>query len=127
MRIMENKYYVPDISEFHVGFEYELRQADIWNKDKVRQNDCFSDLQGEGIRIKYLDRDDIVQLGWEWSDFHGNFQIKRDIDSYWVIEPIPDNKISITLAGYYIVFVGRINNKSELRKLMSMLDIPIKQ
>ena len=29
---MENKYYVPDITEFRVGFEYEEKSSGLWTK-----------------------------------------------------------------------------------------------
>jgi len=78
----KNKYYTPDISEFHVGFEYE----GITNRDgktylesiicipstfkDLRIDDgtlCGIECKGEvlGTRVKYLDKSDIESLGFK--------------------------------------------------------------
>ena len=81
---MENNlYYTPEISEFHVGFEYEVfdKLHNIWNKENnffLQQGD-FKD----EIRVKYLDQFDIESLGFiltgksidKWYKLEGAFQI----------------------------------------------------
>lgn len=92
---MDTKYYIPDISEFHVGFEYEhchssirfvmldLRTGDrtnetepkeIWEKSVFTGNEFdvwkssfnFDDSLRDGqIRVKYLDKEDIESLGFK--------------------------------------------------------------
>jgi hypothetical protein len=90
---MEAKYYRPDITEFHIGFEYEIYNDDdnVWEK-KVFPNDfiCtgtdeepdlvelfYSNLKE--ARVKYLDRGDVESLGFTkslkdqwvgWNDFY---------------------------------------------------------
>ena len=60
---MVNKYYVPHIDEFHIGFEYEFKEeGDVWVEKNLKQ---ISDLNKERIRVKYLDVDDIVSLGFD--------------------------------------------------------------
>ncbi len=72
---MESKYYTPELSEFHVGFEFELkipgehfwRTEDIsdfegpqignWPFEYALENGC--------LRVKYLDREDIESCGWQ--------------------------------------------------------------
>lgn len=91
---MESKYYTPDISEFHVGFEYEhchssvrfmmlnlktgeesdaTESKEIWEKSIFSGNEFdiwkssfkFDDSLRDGqIRAKYLDREDIESLGF---------------------------------------------------------------
>ena len=79
----ENKYYIPSVDEFHVGFEFEranygsklVAGAPVnkeWIKDKLTDslfdiNDIL-DIYNEGkystdLRVKYLDREDIESLG----------------------------------------------------------------
>jgi len=82
------KYYTPDISEFHVGFEYEAKQSFMdgtvktsveyeraeWKLHTVCVGDIpYIDraLNGKnaanglcGIRVKYLDREGIESLGY---------------------------------------------------------------
>ena len=92
---MDTKYYIPDISEFHVGFEYEhchssirfvmldLKTGDrtnetepkeIWEKSVFTGNEFdiwkssfeFDDSLRDGqIRVKYLDKEDIESLGFK--------------------------------------------------------------
>lgn len=77
------KYYTPDLSEFHIGFEYEqgsyskTRQAllgtvilpfDIWT-DKVADDSLLPYnvnqlIAGKAIRVRSLSHDDIVGCGW---------------------------------------------------------------
>jgi len=74
---MENdKYYTPEIEEFHVGFEYEYRGflAGDWENITTEQEDfsiMFDDFEhemdgkfNELYRVKKLDNEDIESLGW---------------------------------------------------------------
>ena len=62
------KYYQPDISEFHVGFEYE----EAWGLERVNQEwikEVFKIDQSPvhllpKLRVKYLDREDIESCGF---------------------------------------------------------------
>lgn len=65
-----NKYYTPEIEEFHIGFEYEFNVGNTtWTKfifdldrpDKVLEN--FK-LNPQLFRVKYLDKEDIESLGF---------------------------------------------------------------
>lgn len=77
----DNKFYVPDIEEFHVGFEYQyLRRcyAGVSDEDKSKlpwiwiTRSLYSttlthfadDLIREAVRVKYLDFADIESLGF---------------------------------------------------------------
>jgi len=96
---MENKFYVPQMEEFHVGFEYERASyggkllpgtsvTKEWIKDTLVAdlydiNDIL-DIYNEGkqstdIRVKYLDKQDIEELGFKktfknqwigWEDYY---------------------------------------------------------
>lgn len=79
---MENKYYVPEIDEFHVGFEYEyVTNIGVTTDDDSKWDSfLFGDqekfkswdwrlllqdcLKRKLIRVKHLDREDIESLGW---------------------------------------------------------------
>lgn len=106
---MENKYYTPDISEFHVGFEYEhlsgsmrMVMLDLKNNmskditeskeiltkitfsgneyDMWRSSFAFKDsLKDNQIRVKYLDKEDIESLGFS------NYIPPREYDHTWNI------------------------------------------
>lgn len=82
-----NKFYVPDLTEFHIGFEYELIDhssnnfgSDVstcsWKKYTMLEKDIYNDeadtnlsviaqYQRKGYcRVKYLDQIDMKELGW---------------------------------------------------------------
>ena len=116
---MENKYYTPELHEFFDKFEYESFDI-IWKKEifDFRDLDVIDDEIREGkIRVKHLDREDIESLGWEY---------KKDDLGYWdfcrgnnrlQFFPEKEKNVSIFMNSY------KIKNKSELRKLMQMLNI----
>jgi len=144
---MENKYYTPEIEEFHVGFEYEARSTfgtgTPWMKDTVRYaeqivalriNDPYK--QGE-LRVKYLDREDIESEGWECTS-RRSFPDKPPVLLFDMI--INDKAYGISLRenstflevierdrrnGNHIsnLFQGTIKNKSEFKKLLKQLGI----
>lgn len=150
---MENNlYYTPTIEEFHIGFEYEYMNGDLWEKSKITIQDYKSDgpdyersdswFQEEilggirTIRVKYLDREDIESLGW----IHDINMSELEYESFY-IEPGYDEKnkfIQYSLQNYKNgkVYLDKcinsglheigfltIKNKSELIKLMKQLDI----
>ena len=72
---MKNKYYTPEIEEFHVGFEYEFRTTVNWESKIFSENDFGSYFNPDGIegklkesrlRVKYLDKADIESLGFQF-------------------------------------------------------------
>jgi hypothetical protein len=136
-----DKYYVPEIEEFYIGFEYEYNpslckkglyfldwlQRDRWYKESFGAY-CLNDGESErddidnlieygGIRIKYLDREDIESFGFVQESL-ASFVNK---DS-WYIEWMPEDTLDI-----YCVsdcrFKGKIKNKSELKVLLKQLGI----
>lgn len=83
---MENKYYIPEIQEFYIGFEFEYKsyKGNLLNKEDVitewikcddlsnewDYEDCslyavVKRIRDNEIRVKYLDQEDIKNLGWK--------------------------------------------------------------
>ena len=74
----DNKYYTPDIEEFHVGFEYELLKPDskyykrVFGYDPV-DNPELDEFSPDDLmkiahaitRVKHLDREDIEGFGFD--------------------------------------------------------------
>jgi len=126
--MQESKYYTPSLEEFHIGFECEMKQGNIWEQYSVENNDCFGDLGGDGYRVKYLDKEDIEFLGFisdyerAWGDvkmcFIGDFCAMDYL--------IPERSLRIK-SKEGIIFKGNIKNKSELIKLMKQLNINKKE
>lgn len=140
----ENKYYTPEIEEFYIGFEYEI---------KVKSNPLMP-IDGEGwmqtsypdpfigesinrikdlssFRVKYLDKTDIESLGWCYSALSGNFFLvnsftDQDYSGVW-LKNIKENIYQINNCNdpirHRTIFEGTIKNKSELKKLMKQLGI----
>lgn len=128
-----DKYYTPELNEFHIGFEYEYEDINesgsttSWYKTIVKENECYiidqhlkysDDLN---LRVKYLDKEDIESLGWKLKT---DLYVKND-------STLQVHKNSITIK-YYDNFnnewrtkVEQINikNKSELIKLLKQLGI----
>lgn len=144
---MENKYYTPSIEEFHVGFSYELRQADKWYPTIFLANECLCDfVNTDGYRVKYLDKEDIESLGFR-DNCVENMVPREGVPShtyFYLVEKQSENEVvlldlifypnskQVTLvrqvrAGGKIkendIFKGVIKNKSELRKLMEQINI----
>ena len=129
IRSMENKYYTPTIEEFHVGFEYEehLKNNGKWDWEKqvvetVYPFDYYEDLlQPEtlAIRVKYLDREDIESLGfvkWPDDDIYDLGEFQLHTNNY--TDPL---MIAIYDGNSEYCFVGKIKNKSELKRVLKQI------
>jgi len=147
---MEEKYYTPSISEFHVGFEYEYyclldwpKKEKGWRKQTI-ENDYsdhrgavipipFNDFDEGCVRVKRLDREDIESLGWVFHNngFNDMFIYNKTKYTY----PLWNMKInkSGSLTIYHLQENGDvvskavsdifIKNKSELKRIMQQLGI----
>jgi len=154
---MKNKYYTPEIEEFCVGFECEIQSS--WGMQKgiypsILREDTLTGFQlqkiGEtetlkkvisGIRVKYLDKEDIESLGFkdykkavcDWYKLEGHFEDSFASYGYWtkirLIHCALNNKIKILAYEYTwdeketVLFAGTIKNKSEFKKLLRQLNI----
>ena len=128
-----DKYYTPEIKEFHIGFEYEYEDINesgsttSWYKTVVKENECYIIDQhlkysdNLNLRVKYLSREDIESLGWK---FNTDLYIRNNLT-------LQVHKDSITIK-YYDNFNNEwrtkveqivIKNKSELIKLLKQLGI----
>ena len=147
---MKNKYYKPNLEEFHVGFEYEAAIADgvgdgedVWVKQKWGELNSLSETMTlrynkdgsikisvpDSIRVKLLDRDDIIDLGFD-EKIENMYHIK--VGEY---RGERDRVFSLFVAGvtliylhrgngeFATVFTGIINNKSELRRVLKQVGI----
>jgi len=74
---MENKYYIPEIEDLHVGYEYMMMNGDKWEETVLIESDFFGSLtQGyenmfeeivtklRSIKVPYLTREQIEKEGW---------------------------------------------------------------
>lgn len=150
------KYYTPELEEFHIGFEYEILEdwdtypEPTWWPQVYGTNGNSPENIGYvdkntlvDIRVKYLDEQDIKDLGWE---FHSTnkmvtwFKGKEEwfgktipcspLYKYWDYLLKFDPKYSsvqieckTSNGDSEIFFEGIIKNKSELKRLMKQLGI----
>lgn len=149
---MANEYYTPIIEEFHVGFEYEHKQGFLNGAVKTKRDydksywvhstagigdfpyieRALTGINSQngicGIRVKALDKEDIWFLAWkpahitylhgesnEWT-YYGKWFLKF-IDGEVIIHNGRDMEDNVTY------FDGVIKNKSELLRVMNMLEI----
>lgn len=131
------KYYTPTIEEFHIGFEYEwLNENSDWVKEETPTEISINgfDEQVYGLRVKYLDKEDIESLGFKYEKTHAgtteSFYIKDTFDNiYDYIGLDYDTDINYlriyfcNTEGDNTLFQGNIKNKSELIKVLKMIGI----
>ncbi len=128
------KYYTPEISEFHIGFECYLLgmigeedgTEKFHRKKIIFTEEDFNPTHCRVIEAKYLDRTDIKELGWR---LHPN---KKDEEIYkldhYTLEfstnPMGE-KFSIIwfITPKDVRFKGFLKNKSELSRVMKQLQI----
>jgi hypothetical protein len=141
---MENKFYVPTIKEFHVGFEYDVYTTGtdteyvkkIFTLTEVGfiQNVYDQNLQEGWFRVKYLDKEDIESLGFPIDEYFINKSIyggtyKIEINTIGIVP-----KIIIKMKNHLrdgsgnfeeLIIINRLSvkNKSELKKLLTQLEI----
>jgi hypothetical protein len=137
---MDDKYYTPQLNEFHVGFKYEYKYfSSNWEKAEVTIETFSNDSDGEVFydhplcensifRVKKLDHDDIIKLGWEISIgqyYPNNGKIKcYSLKAYELeFEQKDTENILIEIGEDNPVFKGTVKNFNELQKIMHMIGI----
>ncbi len=144
----ESKYYTPNISEFHVGFEYQIYEdfdvnpTQEWHKQVYGRNGADAEridhisefsIKNNKVRVKYLDREDIESLGWK-KVFNGDsLNIFRIGDNFLTSLKVIETKFLLHTGSYEdgqtnvelkkVLFEGTIKNKSELQILMKQIGI----
>lgn len=132
------KYYIPEIKEFYVGFEYEYFK-EVWNEvacdlecDPIEE--LRSNIKENKVRVKYLDKEDIESLEFTITSQYGNYiEFEKEENnilktSYKFIYN-ENKKLSVEFyngrkhQSSTPLFWGIVNNKSEFKKLMKMLNI----
>lgn len=155
-----NKYYTPELEEFHVGFRYESKTKIVytgnkkdhegeWKKQEANERilNTLYDKVYRGInytaysyfRVKYLDRDDIEKLGWEYSGKTQDLQFKlvKEIQpfnltyrSFRLQYSLEDHRLRVIGFEYdgfgpdeEVLFLGICNNYNELKFIMKRIGL----
>lgn len=138
---MINKYYTPEIGEFHVGFQYQRNDGGVWynntsdaydmmsvqtqlNKSNFNKGEYINYRKfNKRIRVKYLDREDIESLGFTQSKSDINWYDYKN-NRYWLYrEDNKDWRWIISDEQSEVSFAGNIKNKAELKVLLKQLNI----
>ena len=145
---MENKYYPPEIEEFHEGFSHEYKGPldTKWHKEDFKlkgPNANFSWFLTEGhFRVKFLDREDIESLGFthKGRTIDDLYELVVDrpaiMSAYtnrrYVIQHDFRTRQGVVVKAYdyssgdtgeHDIYRGGCKNKSELKVLLKQLGI----
>jgi hypothetical protein len=115
------KYYTPEIEEFHVGFEYEYN----YEEGITRVLGTNDTVDTEEVRVKYLDKEDIESLGFKLDNVHNEVKFNYLMFPYRLEHTPHNNRLDIYKWGDECDMIGYINikNKSELKRLLKQLNI----
>jgi len=124
-----SKYYTPDPSELHIGQEFEFRNrhnSKEWVALKDRHHgDLIITLENyfnNEYRIKKLDEEDIVSLGWDKNSTIFLFPVFYNKN--WQLTLWPDT-VEIANREKEEKFHAEIKCKFDLQTLMRFLNIPL--
>jgi hypothetical protein len=159
---MENsKYYTPVKEEFHIGFEYEKlqeKEAGYYNKTtgtvdrtfwhrfiydskSIRLSQLDSHLFENTIRVKCLDKEDIISCGFlykgmaqsiveeyftetkNYGDTQTGYNLLRNTEKGFIVISYWEQAVGFVGDEKYILFHGYVKNKQEFKKLMQQLNI----
>jgi len=149
----DEKYYIPTIEEFHVGFEYEEKLVKYQNpgESKFHKNIVKTPkgipyemwLKDGSIRVKKLDKEDIESCGFildkakELTKNHIEFKMDNVdytkltlfqymTDTLFLSFNFVENEIHIHNGGIYEdsdSICLRIKNKSELKRVLKQIGL----
>ena len=133
---IEDKWEKVDLSKWLSPSKDKFVKINIENPNQCSESDLLRNInwwdicikRNNLIRVKYLDREDIENLGWVFNTENKNFELKtakKSLRLQWF-----DNNaynwlmiVSIHKETNNTLFDGAIKNKSELIKLMEKLNI----
>jgi hypothetical protein len=146
----KDKYYTPDITEFHIGFEFESNYTLFskdreWTKHTLDHNDgwfweeWYVDAMPTEFRVKHLDQEDIESLGFKKEEY--SMDIDDEIlciisviyiaylnkDEKWCVCEMDNGDLYISGSMtdnpkiQPVRFRGKIKNKSELKRILKQI------
>lgn len=135
-----NKFYVPSVEEFHIGFEIEWLHHTDWIKVHFMSPGMFGfddvDDLVKQTRVKYLDNSDIESLGFEKPKYIVSRSVPYYKDNETRLTHIPNEGYEIATrmkgpkgsdrnkAPWHIkIYCMDIKNKSELKKILTQIGI----
>lgn len=136
----KNKYYTPKLEEFHIGFKYEFQYIDHndWIKDSLEYNllydhdldSVFEETKNGRLRVKYLDQEDIEELGWKIfphniliNKLSGNESLNFYFNTQYVGHRLSysQNTGTITITNLFYSQVDRINEEKIFKEKLKII------
>ena len=146
---LDKKFYVPSIEEFFVGFEFEHKDPcydgreefqkaivesdalvrypneegvfNYWEAEHLLSNILY-DIKENNIRVKYLDQNDIEELGFMFEEqVVGKITFKYTKNNFIELHKLYTT--ILILNNGRTIFEGFIKNKSELIRLLGWLNV----
>lgn len=128
----KDKYYIPSLEEWHVGFEYEVKCIDMtngekscWSRIKALVPEDFTIFKRDILlcrnRVKYLDAEDIESFGFKPDPSGERYFELGGYQLYVNIHPI--HNITIYNEAATIIFQGTVKNANELKKVLQMIGV----
>ena len=132
---MKNKYFTPDMEDFHIGYECEISTPTRWKSGKFPEIlELNSELDEFGkdslmktahaiLRVPYLTKEQIEAEGWTKEK---SYFIKNNIylffeDKFLVIDS--GNPFSWEAIDSEILFKGKCKDINTFRKICKLLEI----
>ena len=142
---MENKYFTPDMEDFHIGYECEIRTLTIWKSGKFPEIlELNSELDEFGkdslmkaahaiLRVPYLTKEQIETEGWKENVLNDNEKalllfLKNGYELRMYKNYICRFSILIVGAGIIpnwdkVLFEGKCKDINTFRKICKLLEI----
>lgn len=137
---MKDKYYTPSKEEFHIGFEFEYSHGNMkenkWEWIKTTADgttpdwECIEvdneEFMRNNYRVKALNYDDIMDLGWQKNNLLKNKDIGMSFQKgdwflvAWLGEIM---HIEIQRDEHDVSYAMECKNKSVLKQIMKQLKI----
>jgi hypothetical protein len=146
-----NKYYTPDIEEFHVGFECEMKRDDEWIQYIIGDSHFATAgmemfLKNGRFRVKYLDKEDICSTNSKWmleredtvgkitcfvvvlDSFRGRrrttIKVAYNFVTHWAAIAWVEEKFNMMgEQNEHAIFSGFIKNKSEFKRILKIIGV----
>ena len=142
---MENKYFTPDMEDFHIGYECEISTPTIWKSGKFPEIlELNSELDEFGkdslmkaahaiLRVPYLTKEQIEAEGWKENVLNNNEKalllfLKNGYELRMYKNYICRFSILIVEAGIIpnwdkVLFEGKCKDINTFRKICKLLEI----
>ena len=142
---MENKYFTPDMEDFHIGYECEISTPTIWKSGKFPEIlELNSELDEFGkdslmkaahaiLRVPYLTKEQIETEGWKENVLNDNEKalllfLKNGYELRMYKNYICRFSILIVGAGIIpnwdkVLFEGKCKDINTFRKICKLLEI----